>query len=79
MKELTVSEVESVSGRGNISTGLQLIGAGLGLAAAAGLGGIPILVLLGAGTAGELLVAGGALGLAGAGGGFLGWGLVNQD
>jgi hypothetical protein len=82
MRELTVNEVENVSGginRNEFLTGLGLFGFGLTLLGASALGGIPLLVLIGAGTLGEAIVAGTAITAGGAGGFLMGDGLINQD
>jgi len=73
MRELTPQELDQVSGAvdtGAIGAGISLVGLGLGIAVAAGLALVPVGVILGAGTLGELLIAGSAVSLSG-GGGYL--------
>lgn len=74
MKTLTHDEVEQVSGGFSINwpevrNGAALVGLGISIAVAAGLtGGLGVGIILGAGTIGELVSGGVAVGLAGAGG-----------
>lgn len=81
MKTLTNEEIEQVSGGFSINwtdvrNGAALIGLGITIAAAAGLtGGLGVAVILGAGTIGEIITGGVAVGLAGAGGYEAGSGL----
>lgn len=79
MRELTVSELEYVSGGVDlaaIGVGIAAVGLGLAIVGTAGLASIPIGILIGAGTVGEIVVGGAAVVLA-AGGGFgIGYGLV---
>lgn len=74
MNILTHDEIDQVSGGlvinwGNVRNGAAIAGLGISIAVAAGLtGGLAVGVILGAGTIGELLSGGAALGLAAAGG-----------
>lgn len=73
MRELTQRELKEVSGAldaGTIGAGASLIGLGIGIAVAGSLALVPVGILLGAGTLGELLLAGSAVSLS-AGGGYL--------
>lgn len=73
MRELTPRELDEVSGAVNASTvsaGASLIALGVGIAVAGGLALVPVGILVGAGTLGELLLAGSAVSLS-AGGGYL--------
>jgi hypothetical protein len=80
MNVLTIDQVEDVSAGvnwGAISAGVGIVALGLSIAATGGLAGIAIGVIAGAGTLGELGLAGVALGLSGVGGVAIGAGLQN--
>lgn len=74
MRELTDLEVEQVSGGGVevnwalFAGGLAMIGLGVAIAGTAGLATVPVGIILGAGTFGEIGVGVVSLGFAGAGG-----------
>ena len=72
MRELTLNEVEVVSGGdvdwGVVGTGAGLIGLGIAIAATGGLAGLGVGLIVGAGTFGEMAVAGAAVASAGLGG-----------
>ncbi len=80
MHALTRGEVEQV-GAGitwqQVSAGLGILALGISIAATGGMAGIAIGVIAGAGTAGEIGLAGLAQGLAGAGGATIGGGLAD--
>lgn len=80
MQEVTMNDADAIGGGvtwQQVSARLGMLALGITIAATGGLGGIAIGVIAGAGTAGELGLAGVALGLAGAGGFTLGGGLAN--
>lgn len=77
MRELNVMEIESVSGAVDwekVAVGAAIVGLGVAIVATAGLAAVPVAVL-GAATAGELVVAGAAVAAAAGGGAAIGSGL----
>ena len=78
--ELTNQELMNIDGGinwGVVAAGAGIVGLGLAIAATGGLATVPVAVILGAGTAGEIAVAGAAVGCAAVGGYGMGTGLVN--
>ncbi|RWJ04872.1 MAG: hypothetical protein EOR25_29945 [Mesorhizobium sp.] len=77
MRELNLAEMDQVAGgieASTIAAGAGLIGLGLVIAGTGGLAAIPI-GLMGAATAGEMMLAGAAISAAGGGGWLIGTGL----
>lgn len=81
MYALTEDQIEQVSGAINwseVAAGATIISLGIAFTVASGgLGGLPVLAIVGAGTAGEIAVAASAVGLAALGGYAMGSGFVN--
>lgn len=79
--ELTNQGLMNIDGGinwGVVAAGAGIVGLGLAIAATGGLATVPVAVILGAGTAGEIAVAGAAFfGCAAVGGYGMGTGLVN--
>ena len=78
IRELDLAEMERVAGglqATTIGVGIGIIGLGVAIAATGGLAAIPIGIIAGAGTAGEMLVAGAAIGAAAGGGALVGTGI----
>lgn len=76
--ELSNQELMSVDGGidwNAIKTGLAIVALGVAIAATAGLATVPIAVIVGAGTVGEIVVAGAAVTAAATGGATIGYGL----
>jgi len=82
MRELTVNEIDKVSGgldADGVSVGLGALALGVAIVATAGLATVPVSIVLGAATIGELGIAGAGLALSGAGGFMIGDSLQDDD
>lgn len=81
MYALTEDQIDQVSGAINwseVAAGATIISLGIAFTVASGgLGAMPVLAIVGAGTAGEIAVAASAVGLAALGGYAMGSGFVN--
>lgn len=81
MYALTADQIDQVSGAINwseVAAGATIISLGIAFTVASGgLGAMPVLAIVGAGTAGEIAVAASAVGLAALGGYAMGSGFTN--
>lgn len=80
MYALSTNELDDVSAGvtwQQVSVGIGLVALGVSIAATGGLAGIGVGIILGAGFGGEIGLAAAALGLAGAGGTTIGFGMAN--
>ncbi len=72
MYALTEDQIDQVSGAVNwseVAAGATIVSLGIAFTVASGgLGAVPVMVIVGAGTAGEIMVAASAVGLAALGG-----------
>ncbi len=76
--ELTEQELMSTDGGVDwaaIGVGIAAVGLAVAIVGTAGLATVPVAVIVGAGTAGEIALAGASVALAGAGGAAAGYGL----
>lgn len=79
--ELTQNEMMCVDGGinwGAIGVGLAAVGLAVAIVGTAGLAAVPVSVIVGAGTAGEIITAGAAVAGSAAGGAAIGYGISHH-